>query len=376
MSTRSRRLLSETEQTGPRDDGEECLPATRVSPEGSSEDQEEYREEAGENDLSPQIVRRLSRQFGIPETELMKAAGTNQSESLTERLTMEREAEGEKYWDPEGIIEEGSDDGTRRPESQNQGTGRLEEMERLLEDIDQYFDQETGAGDLVSALEILMSRVLVNVAQPDLGKVKGGIRVRSMDQLVEEVTRIMGDDVEKIKKSAVRGGKDLIRDVREFNRKVAAAMMIRPMLVTATTLRLWMESGDKRVRQMCMDSCQAMCRTEPSEWKALGKELAGGTMDEELLTDESVEGLPGFLSLAPAGKEYQSSLDSAWTKLMLFSSMYLAYEPEAPISEEEALGKWSVSLGGPQHHLNMRKGEKVIWRDVERRRCAPPRQRE
>jgi site-specific DNA-cytosine methylase len=359
MSTRSRRLLSETEQAGHGDDEESHQPAIRVSPENSPEDRGEDQEGAGEHDLSPEIVRRLSRQFGIPETMLVKAAEADESESLTERLTMERAEEKEEFRDAEELEDGESEEDQEKPKNTSKGARRFEEMETLLGEIDQYFGLESGSGDPVSALEILMGRVLVNIAQPELGKVKGGIRVRSLDQLVTEVERVMGSDVERITKSAAKGGKNLVKAVKEFDRKVAAAMQMRPMLVTAVTLRLWMESGDKRVRQMCMDACQAMCRTDPEEWRELGKQLAEGVMDEELLTDQSVEGLKGFNALSPGGEKYSDDLDAAWTKLMLFSAVYLAYEPEVPISEEEALGKWCVMRGGEQHHLNMRKGEKV-----------------
>jgi hypothetical protein len=360
MSTRyTRRTRPEPDQPG-FEDASEHPPATRGSTEAVPEETEGEREGEEENHLPTEDgFRRRPRQFGIPDDELAVAEPAGREDRLTERLMMGDAEEEGRYQTDEEVDGEGGDyeaDGRVKEEMKR---GRLEQMEYLLEEMDGMFTEEVGSGEEASALEILMGRVLVQVAQPEIVRVKGGIFVRSIDQLVDEVKRVMGDDTDRLVKSAKRGGKDLVREMRGFNRKVASAMHVRPMLVAAVTMRLWMEEGDKRVRQMCMDTCQVMCRTDPREWDEVGKRLALGDMEDRLLTDESVRDLPGFERLSPRGKEEETGPDSTWTKMMLFMGMYLAYEPEAPITKEEAWKKWSVRLGGQGHHLCQKKNEKV-----------------
>ena len=91
-----------------------------------------------------------------------------------------------------------------------------------------------------------------------------------------------------------------------------------------------------------------------SDWGSINEGCAAGEMDQDLLTDEPVEGLAGYEELVCGDS---SRMDKSWVKLIINTAVLMSYEPVIRQTWTQAVDEWTIVA--PGHDLCQKAGENV-----------------
>jgi hypothetical protein len=307
---------------------------------------------------------------GSPRQEAERTVlATRKKAQLTERLNKiteeieatEQEAARELFAESWGTPGEG-DRRQRTPERatespDNGSSSESEEEEPDCAESIEYLLQEFGEMEDLSmnrdTLHRMFAKVQLTKLQPKLNEHLGRRnKIGSMHVLMEEVRKVFRVEVEQFKKDSLRRTHKLREKVQEFQTLLMIETKMRPVVASLVVAKIWSDDSEASVSQPIRDVAQSMGRS--SDWDSIKEGCAAGEMDQDLLTDEPVEGLAGYEELVCGDS---SRMDKSWVKLIINTAVLMSYEQVIRQTWTQAVNEWTIVA--PGHDLCQKAGENV-----------------